>query len=317
MTGVRLSNLSSEVPGRSWFAVVAAIVATTLVASMPVSAASLGPTNQQRQVLARTEAHHLVTLATLPAGSTRLASWTPALGPGLRGPAASPSAPDQVDLTHFYLAPGGVTTLSWLEGRWPRGGTLSGTGTGTGPGTPTVHSETFYYPSSSVLSQPQLEYTMLVTFQGQFELRVDAIVVWTPQKSRFSIVPGGATSAVITVDRGPDVKTNRVTTVTLTRSSMIDAMISKVNNLPVALPGISNCPLDLGASMTISFWRVGGTKPYAVVTADPSGCGSVNISEFGPTSALLGVGHDSNGQSLAKFVATSLSIKNWTGMSAL
>lgn len=314
---MRLSNLSSEGPGHSWFAVVAAIVATTLVASMPVSAASLGPTNQQRQVLARTEAHHLVTLATLPAGSTRLATWTPALGPGLRAPAASPSAPDQVDLTHYYLAPGGVKTLSWLEGRWPRGGTLSGTGTGSGPGTPTVRSETFNYPSSPVLSQPQLEYTMLVTFQGQFELRVDAIVLWTPQKSRFSIVPAGATRAVVTVDRGPNVKTNRVTMVTLTRPATINAILSHVNDLPVVLPGISNCPLDLVASMVISFWRTGAAKPYAVVTADPSGCGSVNISEFGPNGALLGVGHDSNGQSLAKFVATSLSIKNWTGMSAL
>jgi hypothetical protein len=146
---------------------------------------------------------------------------------------------------------------------------------------------------------------------------VDAIVVWAPQKSRFSIVLGGATRAVVTVDRGPNVKTDRVTMVTLTRPATINAILSKVNDLSVALSGIGFCPLDLGASMTISFWRVGATKPYAVVTADPSGCGSVNISEFGPTGALLGVGHDSNGQSLAKFVATSLSIKNWTGMSAL
>ena len=222
-----------------------------------------------------------------------------------------------MDLAHYYLAPGGATTLHWMETRVPAGATVSGTGTGTGPGTPTVYSKTFTFPGSTVLQQPELEYSMLVTFKGQFELRVDAIVQWTPRKSRFSIVPPGATRAVVRVDRGPNAKTGRVTVVTVTRRSTIDAVIARINGLAVANPGVEYCPLDIGSSMRISFYRANASDPYAVVTAHPTGCGLVTISEFSAGGAALGVGHDSGGSVITKFVATTLGIKDWTGFATL
>ncbi len=207
--------------------------------------------------------------------------------------------------------------LTWMETRVPAGATVSGTGTGSGPGTPNVYSKTFTFPGSSVLQQPELEYSMLVTFNGQFELRVDAIVQWTPRKSSYSIVPPGATRAVVRVDRGPNAKTGRVTVVTVTRRSTIDAVIAKINGLAVANPGVEYCPLDIGSSMRISFYRASTSDPYAVVTARPTGCGIVTISEFSANGIALGMGHDSGGSVITKFVATTLSIKDWSGFAAL
>src|SRR5579863_6884149 len=77
-----------------------------LVVTVSAGATSLGPSNAQRQLIAQAEARHLLTLTTLPSGATRLARWTPKLGGGMRRAAAVPSG-DIVDLTHWYLAPGG------------------------------------------------------------------------------------------------------------------------------------------------------------------------------------------------------------------
>jgi hypothetical protein len=301
---------------RAAVSVLGAVLALA-VASTVAGAVSLGPSNQQRRAMASVEARHLLTLVRLPPGSTALARWNRADGHGLTGPAVAPAEPDKVVQTRYFLAPNGRAALDWVELRVPRGATVSGTGTGSGPGVATISSITFGFRAPSPLLQPELEYSMLITPHGQLGLRVDAIVTWTPRKSPFSIVATGAARVVVRVDRGPNVTSGRVTVRSVSDGRTIRSFISRINRLPVALPGVSFCPLDVGATMTLSFFRDGSPRPYAVVEADPAGCGSVAVSQYGAGGALLGVGHDSEGQSLATFVATALSITNWTGMAGL
>jgi hypothetical protein len=301
------------VTARRRSAVLALALALSSVVSVAASASSLGPTDAQRRALASFEARHLLSVVALPAGSRRVARSDPALGRTPLSTGALSDDPDQVDLTRFYLVARGEWALAWLERHVPLGGTRSGWGTGSGPGTPTSHTVTFSFATPPTLAQAELWYSMVITPSGQLGLRVDADVLWTPRKSRFSLVASGATKVVVTMDRGLNVRSDRVTTVTVTDGRTIAAIRSAVDAAPVATPGVASCPVDVGARMTMSFWRDGATGPYAVAVADPGGCGSVTVTQFAG-GVTLGVGHDSGGRTLVQFVATALGIRNWTGL---
>jgi hypothetical protein len=302
----------------SWRAVFVALVTiATFVVSLPASASSLGPNNSQRKVLASTEAHHLLKLATLPKGSVRLAHWIAADGTALLSAPGTPTNPDQVDLTEFFLAPGGNRALNWLKAQVPKGGHTASSGSSSGPGTDDEEFLGFSFHGTTVLPNPALQYSMLITPKGQLGFRVDAMVAWTPQKSPYSIVPPGATEIAVTVNRGLNVTTNKITTVDVTDPLTISEFLAKVNELPVQLPGVEMCPNDVGSSMTLQFFLSGASTPYATVVADPAGCGAVTIKQFGANDALIGTAGDSGGGGLAKYIATVLGITNWSGMDSL
>lgn len=276
----------------------------------------LGASNAERRVAALAEARHLLTLVALPAGSTRLAEWNATDGPGLQA-VSTPGDPDLVDVTRYHLVPHGASSLAWLQSTVPHGATISGSGSGSGPGVATTYSTTFSFRSTLSYLTPELEYSMVMTASGKLGLRVDAIVTWTPQKSRFSILAGSADRVVVTVDRSANVKVNRFTTLVVTKAATIRAFLARVNELPVALPGVMSCPLDLGATMTLSFSRAGQASPFAVVSIDPAGCGGVTITQFDANGRVLGVAGDAGGSGIARYVAMTLGVTNWTGMSAL
>jgi hypothetical protein len=302
----------------SWLvAFVAALSVTTFAMSPPASASSLGPGNRQRAALASIEARHLLTLVTPPAGSTRLAHWIAADGTALLSAPSTPGDPDVVDLSEFFLVPGGIRALGLMKDQIPKGGKVSGSGSSSGPGTDNEQSESFSFHGTSVLPSPEIQYSMVITPTGQLGLRVDATVTWTPQKSPYSIVAAGAVRIVVTVNRGFNVKTNKVTTVEVDDSSTIKTIRAKVNALPVQLPGLMSCPFDGGASMTLQFFRPNATAPYATVVVDPTGCGGVSVKQFGANGALIGTGGDSGGSGLAKFIANDLGITNWTGIASI
>lgn len=313
----RLRN-TSEKGNAAWLVTLIALVSfATFAVSLPATASSLGPTNSQRKVLASTEAHQLLRLATLPAGSTRLAHWIAADGTALFSAPGTPTNPDQVVLTEFFLAPGGNRALNWLKNQVPKGGHTAGSGSSSGPGTDSEEFLSFSFHGTTVLPSPQLQYSMLITPTGQLGFRVDAMVSWTPQKSPYSIVPAGATRIMVTVNRGLNVKTNTVTTVGVDSLSTINVFRAKVNELPVQLPGLMSCPLDVGASMTLQFFRPDATNPYATVVADSGGCGGVTIKQFHANGVLFGTAYGSGGSGLARFIATDLDITNWSGMASL
>lgn len=293
---------------------VSALTVTVSLLAPSANASSLGPSNAQRRELALSQARHLLTLATVPDGATKLSAWISSDGPALLHASAEMDDPDQVDLTEFFLVPNASSAQRWLDAQQPRGGHVSGSGSSSGPGSDNVTFRSFSFPAANTTQTSSLQYSMLVTPKGELGLRVDAEVTWLPRKSPMAIVPSGAAKVVVVVNRGLNVKGHTITDVTSTSTSTIRAFLAKVNELPVANPGVMFCPADFNASVTLRFFYKGATLPYAVVDASSGGCGSVTILQYGTNASLVGTAHLGGGYELASFVARTLNIKNWQGL---
>ncbi len=301
------------VMARRWLAVFALALAIVGSVAGVATASTLGPTNAQRRTSAVLEARHLLAALAMPSGTHEVTRNDSSLDPALLSMGASSLDPDQIDLTRFYVVARGEWALNWFETHVPHGGTRTGWGTGSGPGQSTSHTLTFSFATPPTLSEAQLQYSMVVGPSGELGVRVDADVLWTPRKSRYALVASGAVKIVVTMDRGLNVRSHRVTTVTVTSPATIDVIRSAINAAPVATPGVTSCPLDVGATMTLSFWRAGASGPFATVVADPGGCGGVTVTQWRGDGARRGVGHDSGGGAIVRLVATTLGIRDWMG----
>ncbi|HQU25442.1 MAG TPA: hypothetical protein PLS29_00275 [Acidimicrobiales bacterium] len=90
-------------------------------------------------------------------------------------------------------------------------------------------------------------------------------------------VASGATRLVVRVDRGFDATGPRYSASSTSDRSLIARLIEGVDALPAAPTGTTSCPIDLGARVVLLFFRDGADHPYAVVVADPQGCGDVAV----------------------------------------
>jgi hypothetical protein len=292
------------------------VLAPLASSGSPAFASSRGPTDAQRRHLASVLAHRLLSLATMPPGARAFAHWNPRDGVAPPAMGILSSDPDEVDLTRYYLVAHADASRQWIELRTPRGARPSGTGTASGPGQATVYAESFTFASTPVLENPQLGYSMVRTPSGELGVRVDAVVTWTPQKPQSAFIGARAARVEVVVDRGPNVTTKRVSRYEVTSAPLIGAIITRVNALPVASPGIHNCPVDLGATMTLSFFARGASRAFASVLADPGGCGAVTITQASSSTSRGGVAHEGGGPTLVAFVAHSLGVANATGFAS-
>jgi len=274
---------------------------------------TLGPTNAQRSVLAHAKARQLLTLATLPSHATRITSWIAADGKQLATPYALPGQPDLVDKTEFFLAPSGSSALAWINDHVPKGASVTSAGSDSGPGSGGESGITYGFKSTSVLASPELEYSMMMVRHKSLEIRIDALVAYTPRKSSLSVVPAGATKVEVIVNRGLNTSVNRVTSATSTNGATIDGFLSEVNALPAALTGIRHCPMDDGSSVTLDFYQTNASHAYAVVAADSGGCGTVKIAQWNSEGQRLGSTIVSGGASFALEVAKTMGISDPTG----
>jgi hypothetical protein len=287
------------------------LVSVGVVVSVSSSATSLGPSNARRAATARASAKSLLVLAPVPSGSKSIATWIAADGQELSGPMSLPAGRDQVDFTKFYLVPDASRSLAWFHDVKIDGRAHSSWGTSGGPGSGNESEVAFSFPASSVLQQRMLEYSLLPVSHNQLEVRVDALVSYVARKSIYSIIASGAVRVGVVVNRGSNAKHHRVSTYSTTSAGTISRLITKVNDLPPALSGVFSCPADFGASITLRFYRADATAPYAVVVADPGGCGSVTIRDYdalttqaGPTTVVqIGSAHVSGGYQLGQFIA--------------
>jgi hypothetical protein len=216
----------------------------------------------------------------------------------------------QVDLSKFFLVPDAARALTWLHDEKIDGQASSGSGSSSGPGSGNETDLTFSFASTSILSQRTIEYSLLLVAHDELEVRVDALVTYLAQKSRYAIVAGGAVKVMVVVDRGLNAKHDRFSTYTSTNTKTIDGLLTKVNGLPPALSPGMMCPVDMGASITLRFYRAGATTPYAVVVSDSGGCGPVAIDSYDALDALMGSAHVSGGVGLSEFVAKTFDIKS-------
>ncbi len=244
--------------------------------SLVVDGVSLGPSDASRMSTARADANRLLSLAWHPSGARRLSTWIHLKGFELSEPGASIGDPDQSDVPRFYLARSTSQGLSWLNAPTPDGGTLEGSG-----GTDRANLEWSYsFPFTPVLPQSDLQYTKRILPDGDVELRIDAQVAWTPQKSRFSIVPSGATvvQAVYSTNNGSTQAAIKRSEASTTDATTIATIRRQINALPVAYPGPMSCPFEDPGSITVRFLHSAHAQAFATVHFDSKGCGGVQVS---------------------------------------
>ncbi len=126
-------------------------------------------------------------------------------------------------------------------------------------------------------------------------------------KARNAKVETGATRLVARVARGLNARTDKYSTYATMNVATIAAILKRVNALPPRPSGTFNCPMDVAATLTLSFYR-NASKPYAIVVADPGGCGNVSIRDYNANDALQGSAAAGGGVAFSAYVATQLHI---------
>jgi hypothetical protein len=275
--------------------------------SSVVHATYLGPPNADRISLARSDANRLLSLAWFPAGARRLSTWVHLRGFELSEPAATIGDPDKIDIARFYLAGPKSQGVSWLNARPPLGGTKDGWG---GPDRANLE-WSYAFPSTAILQQSELQYSKRTLPDGNVEFRIDAQVAWTPVKSMFSIIPGGATlvKAMYSGSTQADFVSKRVSART-TNLSIIGSIRSQINALPVAYPGIESCPFVQPGSVTVWFFHPGHARAFATAFFASMSCGRVEVRQYSSMHELLGTGEDGGGSDAAPDLMKLLGLKN-------
>jgi hypothetical protein len=248
-----------------------------------------------------------MSLAWFPAGARRLSTWIHLKGFELSGPGASIGDPDQIDIARFYLAGPKSQGVSWLNARTPVGGRADGYG---GPNRANLE-WSYAFSSTEILPQSDLQYLKRILPDGNVEFRIDAQVAWTPEKSRFSIIPSGATSVevVYSGSNQPNFVSKRLTAST-TSIATIATIRGQIDALPVAYPGIVSCPEEAPGSMTVRFFHSARDRAFATVYFASRSCGEVRVSQFSSTHHLVGSGDDGSGFDAVPSVMKLLGLKN-------
>ncbi|MFY9784076.1 MAG: hypothetical protein WAK12_11155 [Acidimicrobiales bacterium] len=283
----------------------AVVFATALPA---YASSSPGPSDAQRLALAQHELASLFSAAPLPAGSRQITAAVAEETKPFSGDKSSVYGGNEVGATKFFVAPSANSSLTWLRSQPLSGHAPSGVGASG-----TTHTQLYLLSGTAVLEQPEVVYIASTRPNGTLEFSVTAMVWWRSQKPALAIVPSGSTKLIVKLNRGLNVKkTDRKSSVTSDDKSLIASVIAHINALPVPSPLPTNCPVDVGASLTMSFYRGSSAKPYAVVVADPGGCGPVTISNYNAYHARTSASDVAGGVALSKFVAAQLGLTNLT-----
>lgn len=287
------------------------LVATTLAA--PVAGATtnaqLGPDNAARMALAQRVANALGESAPLPAGATSVSAATVQANAPAVLEVATSSSPDKAVVNAYYRVPSSVALAAWLNDQRVDGHGPSSSGSSSSP-SGEVQTVDFGGPTSSIINSSELTYAFSGTVNDEIYLDVQAVATYLPQKPPASIIATGATRLTVRLDRGLNATTNRYANATTTNESLIATIIARVNALPAANPVAMPCPADFGALLTMRFFAPGATKPYAVVSADPGGCGTVTIADAASKALPGGVADVAGGYDLSRFVAARLGLKD-------
>jgi hypothetical protein len=274
-----------------------AIVSGVVATALPADAASNGPTDAQRISLAKQELQTLLAGAPLPPGSRQITATAAEATTPVSGEKTSVYPGNEVGSTKFFVAPAATTSLAWLkrqslEGHAPTSSGRSGT----------TSAQVYLLGSTAVLKQPEVVYIAVAQANGTLEYSVTATVWWRSQKPALAVVPPGAAKLVVELNRGVNVKVHRISSATSENRSQIASIIGRINVLQEPSPLPTNCPLDVGATLTMRFYRTGAKSPYSVVVADPGGCGSVTISHYSGTTRTS-ASDVAGGAALSHFVA--------------
>jgi hypothetical protein len=178
----------------------------------------------------------------LPSGAVRLAGEPLADGEvlGLSGP--RDASGDSVDRHVWWRVPGGWrSVLAFVRAHPPRGSREFVSGSGETGGRETVASITFAWPvSPGEVRTRQLSVLVATKPGARTFLRVDARVTWLVLRPVTERVPDGVREIDIERFRPPHA---RARSLTVTDISKVDAIVARVDRLPILQPeGAIVCP---------------------------------------------------------------------------
>ena len=274
-------------------------------AALTPCASAAGSSNAQRQDVAERDIATLLGAAPLPHGSRQITAKV-AESTKPFSAAKSISYPgNEVGATRFFVAPAAQSSLAWLKSQRLDG--HDATGAGFSGATTT---QIYQLPNSSFLLEPQVVYVALTKSDGSLEFSVTATVWWQSPKTSGAIVAPHAAKLTVRLNRGLNDKKHRYQSASTTTSSLISSVTRRIDVLRVASPLPTSCPMDVGSSITMSFYHAGATHPYAVVTADPSGCGTVTVTQYNINHQVTSSSDLTGGRQLSSFVAAHFGLSN-------
>ncbi|MGC2485563.1 MAG: hypothetical protein WA359_04885 [Acidimicrobiales bacterium] len=288
-------------PLRVSVVLLAAIALSTTALS--ASASGSGSQNAQRQNAAERDVAALLGAAPFPPGSRQITAAAAETTKPFNGAKSITYGGNEVGSTRFYVAPSAVSSLDWLKTQRLEGHAAAST-TSSG----STRAQIYELPNTSYLLQREVLYVALIKSDGTLEYSVTATVWWRSAKTSGSVVAPGAAKLTVRLNRGLNDKKHRYQSVTTTRTSLIAAITKHIDVLGVASPLPTSCPNDVASSLTMSFYRANATKPYAVVIADPSGCGTVTVSQYNTDHQITSSSDLTGGRQLSSFVATQLGL---------
>ncbi len=199
------------------------------------------------RVVAHTDAHHLLGLLVLPAGSVRAASAPTA---ALAHPGDTVATPNLVDVHAWWRVRGSMSSvLAFVERHPPRGSERSGSGRFAHGSTVLSRELDFSWPAVGVLRYRALAVEVAPLPHGYTGVRADGEAIWTQPKPAAERAP--AQARVLTVTRGwvgrrPSLE------LTITDAAKVDEIAATLNSLPIVQPGVYNCPM-IPAAPTVTF----------------------------------------------------------------
>jgi hypothetical protein len=297
------TNLRRRLPLRA-----AAIVLSVLAlgtSALTTSASAAGSSNAQRQTIAERDTVALLGAAPLPPGSQQITAKVAESTKPFSEAKSITYPGNEVGSTRFYVAPAAQSSIAWLKTQHLDGHVATSSGTSGDTST-----QIYQLPNSSFLLEPEVLYVALSKSNGTLEFSVTATVWWRSPKTAGAIVAPGAAKLTVKLDRGLNDKKHRYESASTSRTSLIASVTKHIDLLGVASPLPMSCPNDVGSSLTMRFYRAGAATPYAVVIADPSGCGTVTVSQYNVNHQITSSTDLTGGRQLSSFVAAQLGLSD-------
>jgi hypothetical protein len=243
------------------------------------------------QAAARADAAALLGEVSLPAGATEFSS-PPAGDEGLlaHAGAGGPDTPNVVEDHAWWTVPGPrAEVMAYIRGHAPSGSALVSSGSGGGRGSTAFESVTFAWPAvAGVLSARWLVLTAAQLPHGSTGLRADTQVVWVTPRPASERIPAGARRLSVSVTSALKGNLAPQRPFSVVSAQRIERIVALLNSLPAAQPGTRACPDDPGIRLALAFYQPDAASPSAVATADPYGCGGVQLTIGGRPQAPLG-----------------------------
>ena len=252
------------------------VVAAALGFAGGVAVAAAGGSAAANRAAAKADAAKLLTTLSLPPDATQSSGEPAGDGSVLARASTWPGTANLVDRHQWWTVPGSPgSVLAYVKHHHPAGSRLLFSGSSAGPNEPEERNIGFdWAPVPGVLSVRQLLVAVVALPHHVTGLRVDAQDVWVTPRPTSEQIPPSAARLRLTVTRGKHRLQGPLVFVSRTK---LDAVITLLNELPLFPPGAYPCPSDWGTRIRLAFYDVATTRPTAVASVDPGGCGGVAL----------------------------------------